>query len=146
MLLLVKYRSILAILLLYACNCSVSILLLCLLLVWLVHQAQGMSIADLEVDLKGIFAPGQAYVALSRAISLDGLALKNYVPQAFKTHPAAAEFYAANLPSDGNVDCAICTKSDMACNDCFVSTSFAELLSFCEENNVCGSRKVDVAD
>lgn len=40
-----------------------------------IHRSQGMSIDRLHVDLRGAFAPGQAYVALSRATALGGLSL-----------------------------------------------------------------------
>ncbi len=49
-----------------------------LTLAWAVtiHKAQGLSFDDVRVDIgKGAFAPGQAYVALSRARTLDGLSL-----------------------------------------------------------------------
>lgn len=38
-----------------------------------IHKAQGMTIPRLIVDLSRVFANGQAYVALSRAVSIDGL-------------------------------------------------------------------------
>ena len=49
-----------------------------LILAWAVtiHKAQGLTLNDVRIDLgRGAFAPGQAYVALSRARTLDGLSL-----------------------------------------------------------------------
>jgi ATP-dependent exoDNAse (exonuclease V) alpha subunit len=40
-----------------------------------IHKSQGMSIEGLSVDLTNIFAPGQAYVALSRAIDPNKTAI-----------------------------------------------------------------------
>lgn len=49
-----------------------------LILAWAVtiHKAQGLTLSDVRVDMgSGAFAPGQAYVALSRAQTLEGLSL-----------------------------------------------------------------------
>jgi ATP-dependent DNA helicase PIF1 len=41
-----------------------------------IHKAQGLTLEDVRVDFAyGAFAPGQAYVAISRSRSLDGLSL-----------------------------------------------------------------------
>lgn len=41
-----------------------------------IHKAQGLTLTDVRVDLeRGAFASGQAYVALSRATTLEGLSL-----------------------------------------------------------------------
>jgi len=44
-----------------------------------IHKSQGLTIPNLYVDNSNIFAPGQFYVALSRATSLDGLRISNTV-------------------------------------------------------------------
>jgi ATP-dependent DNA helicase PIF1 len=49
-----------------------------LVLAWAltIHKAQGLTLEDVRIDFDyGAFAPGQAYVAISRSRSLDGLSL-----------------------------------------------------------------------
>lgn len=58
-----------------------------------IHKSQGMTIDYAEVDLNGIFEYGQAYTALSRVKSLDGLIIKNFNPKLVKTHPRVIDFY-----------------------------------------------------
>lgn len=59
------------------------------------HKSQGASISYLRVDLDGCFAEGQAYVAISRACSVDGLEIRNYTPSSVKSHPLVKDFYEA---------------------------------------------------
>jgi ATP-dependent exoDNAse (exonuclease V) alpha subunit len=40
-----------------------------------IHKSQGLGLAHVCASLERCFAAGQAYVALSRAITMDGLAL-----------------------------------------------------------------------
>ena len=47
-----------------------------------VHKSQGMTLDKAEIDLSRSFASGQGYVALSRLVTLDGLYLKGFNPQA----------------------------------------------------------------
>jgi ATP-dependent DNA helicase PIF1 len=52
-----------------------------------------MTLSCLEVDLRGCFDYGQAYVALSRATSYEQLRVLNFSPSVVKAHPNAARFY-----------------------------------------------------
>eukprot|EP01133_Synstelium_polycarpum_P012907 gene12907-15161_t len=59
-----------------------------------IHKSQGMSIDKLIIDLQGTFEYGQAYVALSRATSLEGLQLKSPLqPSQLKVSKEVVEFY-----------------------------------------------------
>lgn len=58
-----------------------------------VHRSQGATIDYAEVDMEGIFEYGQAYVALSRVKSLEGLSIKTFKPDVIRAHPRVIEFY-----------------------------------------------------
>ena len=66
-----------------------------LVLAWAitVHKSQGMTLDKVVCDLSNVFAEGQAYVALSRVKSLDGLYLKGFKPSSLKVHPQVKAFY-----------------------------------------------------
>ncbi|CAE6470939.1 unnamed protein product [Rhizoctonia solani] len=53
-----------------------------LILAWAltIHRAQGQTIDRLSVNLANTFAPGQAYVAISRCKTLEGLQVLNFSP------------------------------------------------------------------
>jgi len=51
-----------------------------------------MTLPLVDVDLQHIFSPGQAYVALSRAVSLQGLRVRNYKRGCIHAHPEAGAF------------------------------------------------------
>lgn len=57
------------------------------------QQSQGMTISLLEVSFNRMFEFGQAYVALSRATSLDGLTLNSFQANSIRAHPLVIHFY-----------------------------------------------------
>ena len=58
-----------------------------------IHKSQGMSLRCVYTDLRKIFAPGQTYVALSRAQTHEGLYVKNFTERAIWVEPKALKFY-----------------------------------------------------
>lgn len=58
-----------------------------------IHKCQGMTCSLLEIDLSKVFADGQAYVAVSRVKSLDGLKLIGLKRNAFKANKFILRFY-----------------------------------------------------
>jgi ATP-dependent DNA helicase PIF1 len=66
-----------------------------LILAWSlsIHKSQGQTLPKVKVDLKNVFETGQAYVALSRAVSRDGLQVLNFDKYKVKSHPKVISFY-----------------------------------------------------
>uniref|UniRef100_A0A6C0DUR5 Uracil-DNA glycosylase-like domain-containing protein n=1 Tax=viral metagenome TaxID=1070528 RepID=A0A6C0DUR5_9ZZZZ len=59
-----------------------------------IHKCQGSTLDAALVDIgTGNFEFGQAYVALSRARSLEALYVYDFDPTAFKAHPKVKKFY-----------------------------------------------------
>jgi hypothetical protein len=58
-----------------------------------IHKAQGMTLDAVEIDLgRGAFAPGQTYVALSRARNMESIRLARPLsPRDVQVDPAIAE-------------------------------------------------------
>lgn len=66
-----------------------------LLLAWSlsIHKSQGQTLPRVKVDLKKVFEKGQAYVALSRAVSREGLQVLNFNKLRVGAHEKVIEFY-----------------------------------------------------
>lgn len=60
-----------------------------------IHKSQGMTIDALEVDLGRVFASGHAYVALSRAVSLDAVRVVNLTKASVKANSRVMNYYVA---------------------------------------------------
>lgn len=58
-----------------------------------VHKTQGQTIPFAEIDLSEAFEDGQAYVALSRVKSLEGLSLKPFSLDRIRTNRDCVNFY-----------------------------------------------------
>lgn len=65
-----------------------------------IHKSQGLSIDFLEIDLRGCFAAGQAYVALSRATSFETLRAKNFSKRSVITSETVKAYY-ENVDKNG---------------------------------------------
>lgn len=81
-----------------------------------IHRAQGATLPLVSVDLGDAFAPGQAYVSLSRATSLHGLNLERWNNGSIFAHPRALDFIRASksepLPAVQDTT----TRGDLACD------------------------------
>lgn len=66
-----------------------------LILAWAlsIHKAQGQTLVRVKVDLGKVFEKGQAYVALSRAVTQDGLQVLRFDKQKVMAHPRVISFY-----------------------------------------------------
>jgi ATP-dependent DNA helicase PIF1 len=58
-----------------------------------VHKSQGMTLDLVRISLRSIFAVGQAYVALSRARSIEGLEIIDWDENCARTDPAVSAFH-----------------------------------------------------
>jgi ATP-dependent DNA helicase PIF1 len=58
-----------------------------------IHKSQGQTIEFLHVDLSKVFCEGQAYVAISRATSLETLSITGLAPNKIKVDKKVIDFY-----------------------------------------------------
>ncbi len=59
-----------------------------------IHKSQGMSLDCADVDIgRGVFAEGQAYVALSRLRTGEGLCLKRFDPAVVRANADVVQWY-----------------------------------------------------
>lgn len=58
-----------------------------------IHKAQGMTLSEVSISMQRIFADGQAYVALSRVKTLDGLYLQNLDTSRITANTVVRKFY-----------------------------------------------------
>ncbi len=58
-----------------------------------IHKAQGASLDCMIADLRGLWEPGQGYVALSRAKNPNALFLEGWHPSSLKVDPAVTLFH-----------------------------------------------------
>ncbi len=60
-----------------------------------IHKSQGLTLDKVHIDCEGIFESGQAYVALSRVKTKEGLSVVNFRPELIMANQKAVEFYKA---------------------------------------------------
>ena len=66
-----------------------------------IHKSQGQTYKNIVCDIDKCFASGQAYVALSRCASLEGVHLKREVSSAsIHVDRAVLDFYQSNIKSE----------------------------------------------
>lgn len=58
-----------------------------------IHKSQGLTLDYIDLDLAKCFATGQAYVALSRGRTLNGITIRSWEPKNIKADAPVLKFY-----------------------------------------------------
>jgi len=76
-------------------NTEASRLQVPLILAWAlsIHKSQGQTLTRVKVDLGRIFEKGQAYVAISRATTMEHLEIVNFQPGKIMAHPRVTQWH-----------------------------------------------------
>ncbi|TDG36996.1 helicase [Pedobacter changchengzhani] len=110
-----------------------------------VHKSQGLTFDKAIVDVSASFTHGQAYVALSRCRSLEGLVLKSPVKQEnIITDPRIIQFTnnaIANTPTLQSLNTYKIAYEWSLIEALFDFTSIEKLFKFLEENNFNNQRE-----
>ena len=71
-----------------------------------IHKSQGLTLPCAEINLEKVFESGQAYVALSRLQSLEGLKINGKIPgaSAWRVNPRVLNFYKEIDPDHQEID------------------------------------------
>jgi ATP-dependent exoDNAse (exonuclease V) alpha subunit len=64
-----------------------------------IHKSQGTTLDAMLVDLRRIWEPGQAYVALSRVRNPEGLFIEGWRPESIFSDPQVAQFHTLSSSS-----------------------------------------------
>lgn len=102
-----------------------------LILAWAIsiHKSQGMTIPLLEVSFNRMFEYGQAYVALSRATSLEGLTLRSFQANCVKAHPTVKAFYEHMIELKQRYETSMSTSSTSSLDDVVCSVELKAFVS-----------------
>ncbi len=79
-----------------------------------IHKSQGLTLDRVSIDLNGVFACGQAYVALSRARNLQSMQVLNAKKNSFKANAACIEFTRHLTQIPMNMDTRMCVNTNLA--------------------------------
>ncbi|CAJ2506811.1 Uu.00g079970.m01.CDS01 [Anthostomella pinea] len=118
-----------------------------LILAWAlsIHKAQGQTLERVKVDLGKVFEKGQAYVALSRAVSKQGLQVLRFEKSKVMAHPRVIQFYNKLYSAES----AVKTKKSPSMADFAykgTSTKASKTTGYSSTSRSTGRRNVDVID